>query len=139
MDDAKDYLKGLGGWLILVGIGVVINPIRDAFDIFSLYQSTFYDGTWQLLTSEASNYYVPYHGAVSIFYLVASLLLLFASIYMVTLFFRKHKWFPGLFIGISLCWFALLISSFGITAWVYGDEIVWDRTCLLYTSPSPRD
>jgi len=50
-------LKGLGGWLILVGIGVVLSPIRLLGLIIQVYKPIFEDGTWEALTTVGSESY----------------------------------------------------------------------------------
>lgn len=52
-------LEGLGGWLILVAIGMIFGPIRLTFELYSLYQQIFATGTWQELGVEDSISYHP--------------------------------------------------------------------------------
>jgi hypothetical protein len=46
--------EGLGGWLILVGIGVVISPLRLLAELSKVYLPMFNDGTWEALTTPTS-------------------------------------------------------------------------------------
>lgn len=48
---AADPLEGLGGWLILVGFGVVLGPIRVARDVVVTYYPLLTDGAWEVLTT----------------------------------------------------------------------------------------
>lgn len=98
-DDSK--LKGLGGWLILVGIGVVMNPIRLLVTLVPIYKPIFEDGTWEALTTEGSEVYRPYFGSLLIGEIAFNAIILAASIYLIYLFFSKHYLFPKLFIGVA--------------------------------------
>jgi len=37
--------EGLGGWLILVGLGIVVSPIRIIAQVYPSYSAIFSDGT----------------------------------------------------------------------------------------------
>lgn len=52
-------LEGLQGWLILVGIGVVVGPLRDIAQVFPLYFKIFRSGDWSVLTTPGSEAYHP--------------------------------------------------------------------------------
>lgn len=87
-------LKGLRGWLILVGIGVVIGPFRLAYDFGPLYYSIFTDGSFEILTTPGSDFYHPLLGPLLVFEAVYNSLMVLASIYLIYLFFSKHYLFP---------------------------------------------
>ena len=93
-------LKGLGGWLILVGIGVVIAPIRLLVTYIPIYKPIFEDGTWEALTSVSSNAYNPLWGPLLIGEIAYNSIMVAASIYLIYLFFSKHYLFPKLYIVI---------------------------------------
>jgi len=97
--EAEHYkLKGLGGWLILVALGVVIGPIRLSFLIVSTYSPIFNDGTWGLLTNPVSESYIPYFSPLLIFEILGNVIFILIGIYMIYLFFSKHYLFPKIFI-----------------------------------------
>lgn len=93
-------LKGLGGWLILVGIGVVIAPIKLLVTYIPLYKPLFEDGTWEALTSVSSPTYNALWGPLLVGEGAYNSLMAAASIYLVYLFFTKHYLFPKLYIAI---------------------------------------
>lgn len=125
MSDKKE-LKGLRGWLILVGIGVVIGPFRLAYGFGPMYYSIFTDGTFQILTDAGSEAYHPLWGPLLIGEALYNSLMVLVSAYLVYLFFSKHYLFPKVYIatvGISLVFIPLdaWVGSFVIT-----DEPMFD-------------
>jgi len=91
-------LKGLGGWLILVGLGVVISPIRMLAQVVPIYQPIFADGTFGLLTDPNSEYYTPYLGLYIITEILFNAAFILGSVYLIYLFFAKHYLFPKIYI-----------------------------------------
>ncbi len=94
----NNELKGLNGWLILVGIGVVMSPIRLLITMVPIYQPILEDGTWKALTTVGSESYTPYFGSLLIGEMVFNAIMFAASIYLIYLFFSKHHLFPKLYI-----------------------------------------
>jgi hypothetical protein len=97
MTDGKGP-KGLGGWLIVVGIGVVSTPIRMLVSALPVYWSIFTDGTWQAITSKSSEFYNPYFARLVVGEVIVNLILFGLSICLIYLFFKKHHRFPRLYI-----------------------------------------
>ena len=93
-------LKGLSGWLILVGIGVVIAPIRLLVTYIPIYTPIFEDGTWEAVTSVDSESYNPLWGPLLIGEIAYNSIMVAASLYLIYLFFSKHYLFPKLYIAI---------------------------------------
>ena len=107
-------LKGLGGWLILVGIGVVIAPIRLLVTYVPLYKTIFEDGTWEALTTVGSEVYNPLWAPLLIGEIVYNSVMVVASIYLIYLFFSKHYLFPKLYIAII----AISLVFIPLDAWL---------------------
>lgn len=106
-DDYKE-LKGLGGWLILVGIGVVFTPVIIARDFLKVL-NFFFENNWEMLIDPNSEIYQP-----QLFYFicaefVANLLLLIASIYALYLFFSRHYKFPNFYICLIFISFLVVL------------------------------
>jgi len=95
----KEY-EGLAGWLILVAIGVVLSPVRLFKEIVLIYKPMFEDGTWELLTTEDSEFYNSMWAPLLTGEIIFNSLMLLASLYLVYLFFSKHYLFPKFYIGI---------------------------------------
>ncbi|HCK0618515.1 hypothetical protein CGI93_23190 [Vibrio parahaemolyticus] len=58
VSEINEPLK-IGGWLILIAIGVVIAPVRLLYFVGVTYPSIFIDGTWEVLTTYGSEIYSP--------------------------------------------------------------------------------
>ena len=112
--EEADRYKGLGGWLILVGFGVVVSPIRMLAVGIPIYREIFENGTWSVLTSPGSEYYDPLLASFIGFEIVCDLILVAVSIFMIYLFFSKHYWFPKFYIGFVAANFAYII----LDAWI---------------------
>jgi hypothetical protein len=97
-----ERLRGLNGWLVLVGVGVVLSPLR----MFATFVPAFFpiltDGTWQALTVEGSEAYHPLWAPIILGEIVFNLGLLGASGYLIYLFFSKSYLFPQAYITIVL-------------------------------------
>ena len=96
----NNEFKGLSGWLILVGIGVVISPIRLLITLIPTYKPVFEDGVWESLTSPGSEAYTPYFGSLLIGEIAFNSIMIAASILLIYLFFSKHYLFPKVYIAI---------------------------------------
>ena len=97
----NNELKGLGGWLVLVGIGVVVGPFRIAYEFGPLYYSIFTDGSFEYLTTPGTEAYHQLWGLLLVFEAVCNSLIVLASLYLIYLFFSKHYIFPKAYIAIG--------------------------------------
>ncbi|HET9707530.1 MAG TPA: DUF2569 domain-containing protein, partial [Gemmatimonadales bacterium] len=92
-----DDPHGLGGWLVLVGLGVTIQPIRVLFSIAKT--STTYTATsWARLTTPGASGYDALWAPTLLLELVVNIALLVFGVQLAVLFFRRHRWFPALFV-----------------------------------------
>jgi hypothetical protein len=117
-ENKEKELKGIGGWLILVAISVVLSPIRILVDFVPLYYPLFTEGIWEALITPTSEVYNPLWAPLLIGEIVFNSLMFLASFYLIYLFFSKHYLFVKTFITlivISLIfipldsWFVTLI------------------------------
>lgn len=128
MDNQHD-LVGLRGWLILVGIGVVLTPIRLAFTGIPTFLPLFSDGTWEALTTPGSDYYHSgwfwLLSGEMLFNIVALLLSLLLAYWFFT---RDHR-FPKLYIAlISLMLISILVDAWAVSLIVPDEPMFDDET-----------
>lgn len=91
--------KGLGGWLILLGIGIVFNPPKLIYSTYTIFKRCFSENNWSLITSPSSpNYHALLKSAI-IFELVANIIMIILSLGVLFLFFKKSKHFPKAWIS----------------------------------------
>lgn len=128
--DNHDKLKGLGGWLILVGIGVVVGPFRLAYGYGPMYYSIFTDGTFEILTTVGTEAYHPFWAPMLIVEALYNSLMVLACAYLIYLFFSKHYLFPKVYIILV----AISVVFIPLDAWVASlvivDEPMFDPNTL---------
>ncbi len=114
MAEGKE-LKGLSGWLILVGLGTVVRPIWLLATTILLYLKVLFDGTWEDATTVGSEAYHPLWGPLFVGEFVYYSATVLAWVYLIYLFFQKSYRFP------NLCILALIIPLVFIPldAWLY--------------------
>lgn len=122
----SNELKGLGGWLILVGIGVVIAPIRLLTSFIPVYSPIMKDGAWDALTSPGSLAYHPLWEPLLIAEITYNLAMVAASLYLIYLFFSKHYLFPRFFIGIAIASLIFIPLDAWVVSTIFPSEPMLD-------------
>jgi hypothetical protein len=122
---------GFGGWLILVGIGLLIRPFILLSACIVLFQATGPD-QWNALTNPASEVYHPMHALLLIFEITANTALLVFAILMGVLFIKRSFSFPKVYsiyllvsIGVVILdtVFAGLLPTVEVTASEYAADV----------------
>ena len=129
MKEKKD-IEGLGGWLILVGFGILFSPLRSITLLFPIYKEIFTNGTWQILTTPGTEVYSIFWAPILLGEVAINIMLVIIWIYIAYLFFTKKKLFPKMYIGIML--FSLIfiiVDAFAIQI-VLPDEPIFDKDTL---------
>ena len=103
--------KGLGGWLILVGLGIIISPIKMGAFIFPIYSEMFTNGSWEALTTPGTEVYDPFWAPILIGEILINVGLIIASVFMIFLFFTKKKAFPKYYIGLMIFSLAFILAD----------------------------
>jgi magnesium-transporting ATPase (P-type) len=93
-------LKGLGGWLVLVGLGLILSPFIQIKFLYDVFWIPIHDGQWSDAINPASPNYVPNFKAVAISEAAINALLIALGVWLIYLFFRKRRLFPATYI----CW-----------------------------------
>ncbi|WP_199140883.1 DUF3857 domain-containing protein [Pedobacter sp. ASV12] len=94
LEEIKNALP-IGGWLVLLAIGMVSGPIGLLFAIFS--SGTFDQSTWDIAKSLNGSGALLYK-ATNIFECIMNVFAFVFSIFMLIMFFKRMKSFPSYFI-----------------------------------------
>jgi hypothetical protein len=81
--------KGIGGWLILVVISLVVSPVRIGYFMATDILPIFRDGAWSILTTPGSAAYHVLWGPLLIFETIGNLGTI--ALGLTTLWFLAHK------------------------------------------------
>lgn len=119
-------LEGLGGWLVLVGLGIVLSPLIIVGTVFPVYSELFSNGSWSVLTTPSSEAYNPLWAPLLVGEIVINSGLVLAWVYVAILFFSKKKAFPKVYIGLLLFTIAFILVDAVAIKSVLPDESVVD-------------
>lgn len=108
---------GIGGWLILVGLSISIQPLYLAWQIFNSFDVYFLN-TWRLLTTPGTESYHFLWQPLLIYELSTNIAWLVFSILIAILFFQKRCFFPRFYI-----WYLFLTLGAQLIDWVIGSNI----------------
>jgi len=100
-----DGPKGIGGWLILQALGLILTPFVIGYQLYRGLPLLAPE-TWNSLTNSSSPAYHPLWAPFILIELAANLALLAYTLGLIWLFFKKSKRVPTLFIA----WLLLLIG-----------------------------
>jgi hypothetical protein len=98
--DNQNEPERIGGWLILVGIGVVLSPIQLLISSVISFFPLFSDGSWGALTTITSAFYHPLWGPLILGELIFNFGKTLVLIYIVYLFFSRDHLFPKFYAAI---------------------------------------
>lgn len=112
---SQNAIQGIGGWLILPLIGLVLTPLRNLVDLPELFP-TFEADTWRALTTAGFESYHPLWGPTIVFELVFILFLIIFPIYVLWRVIQKSSKAPKLFIILLVVTFvAQIIDTIAIS------------------------
>ncbi|MEP2718777.1 DUF2569 domain-containing protein [Pseudophaeobacter sp.] len=116
-----------GGWLILVGIGVVVTPFSFLISLVPLYRTLFQEGAWQLLASPSSDFYNPLLSSILVGEMVINACLLLASVMILVKFFAKSRLFPKLYIAMAILTLCFIVADAAAVKMVVPEEPMFDE------------
>jgi hypothetical protein len=117
----------IGGWLILIALSVLISPVRLSYGIYSLYFPLFTDGTMTLLMDATSEYYDFHLAMLIIVETILNLVMLFASLYMAYLFFKRRSLLPKFYIVFVVSSLVFITVDAFVAGLILGDVATADR------------
>lgn len=92
-------LEGIGGWLILVALGLLIRPLSFIYANVQICPTIFRLDSWRTLTRVGAPAYHPYWMPTLLFELIYNSLALIFCILLLVLFFKKRAVWPRGFIA----------------------------------------
>ena len=98
----KPIPKGLGGWLIMVGVGLFSALLESVNGLFRLHREIFFSGLWDVATTRGTDGYNPLLVPTAVVLIIFSIIMLAGEMFLVYLFFAKKKIFPKWYIIIAI-------------------------------------
>jgi hypothetical protein len=120
-------LAGLGGWLILVGFGVVVSPLRILGQVFPVYGNMLSNGAWARLTTPGSEAYHPLWQPILVAEIGINAALVLTWLFIAFLFFTKRRLFPKVYIGTLLFTLAFVVGDALAIQLVLPQETAFDE------------
>jgi len=105
----RKNLEGLGGWLVFVGLGVIVAPLNIIVKLFPSIVQVFSSGSWVALITPESVRYNPLGASILFGELFINCGLVLAWVFIAFLFFSKKKAFPKWIIGVLLFSLAFIL------------------------------
>lgn len=123
---SEKKIEGLGGWLILVAIGVIISPVKVFFEVFPAYLDIFNDGSWEIFTTPGTDAYHIMWAPILLGEMSINLALVFVWLFIIFLFFSKKAAFPKWYISTLLFTLIFMIVDAFAIKLVLPNETVFD-------------
>lgn len=130
MTEENKY-EGLGGWLILVGLGIIISPFKIIKNYLPLYLEFFSNDEYKLLYTPGTDYYIP--GYLPLIYaeLAFNSMLVAAWVGVGFLFFSKSRLFKRFYIGILLFTFFFILIDSLVFNLLFPEDPLFDKETLV--------
>ena len=122
---------GLGGWLILVGIGVIFGPIILSVQFVTVFVPIFTNGTIEAISSKGNELYVPLLGPLIYFETAVNAVFILFSFYSIYLFFWKKIQFPRVYILLLVGSLTFLVLDAYVTKIIFPNELTFDRDTIV--------
>jgi hypothetical protein len=119
--------EGLGGWLILVGIGLVLSPLLLLVTLWTEFLPGFDPDRWRQMTDPDSEYYNQYWAPIFLAEFGVNILMLLLGLVLLWLFFTKSRFFPTLYIFATGFGLAFLMLDAFIVSQAFPDTPMFDE------------
>lgn len=123
---SDEELTGLGGWLLLVGLGILGSAAKNAYELIATYVPLFSDDRWGAMTSPASKHYNPDLALFAGLEAGALAVLLALNAYVIVLFFTRRHSFPKTFIALLVVSLVFSLADLAAFAWLVPGQEVFD-------------
>ena len=95
----EEALRGLGGWLVPVAIGLCLRPLQSVLGLVQMAPALSAD-TWSLLTDPSGVAYHPMWAPMLLFEVATNVIFAVASVLLLVLFFQRRRQFPRAFMAL---------------------------------------
>ncbi len=112
--------EGLGGWLILVAILLVLTPIIIFVQVFMVHVPQFTTGAFDAISDPNHANHIPGLSTIILVEILGNIIFILFYLYLNFLFFSKSIRFPRLFIITRLSHFVFIIVDALVVYWVIG-------------------
>ena len=102
--------SGIGGWLVLPLLALIITPARVSFFLYTTMWPIFSEGYWAVLTTPTSEAYHALWAPLLIFEIAGNVLIVLGALVALYFFLRKSKYTPR----IMIAWFAFMLLFVGV-------------------------
>lgn len=126
MTASSPKLEGFRGWLLFVGIGLVVRPIALLTNELPAVVRSFTDGTWQSHTTLGSPAYHPLSRYSMGMQLVGNLGVLLVELWLLVLFYRRSPRFPRWYIAWALFMPVFILTDAWLITRIAPAEPLWD-------------
>jgi len=116
----------LGGWLILIAVGLVLWPIVLLALILQTHVPIFMDGRWDVLTTPGTEVYHWLWGPLLLYEVLGNIAFLVAHVWLLVIFFKRSRVFPKLFIWVFVLKVPFMLSDTLLCSVVAPDVPVFD-------------
>jgi hypothetical protein len=125
-DAQKSGPTGLGGWLVLVAIGLILSIVRGLVFLAQTFPPVFQNGAWSVLTTPGSDAYHPLWAPLLIFEMAGNIGFVVAWLVLVILFFKRSRNFPRMFVLVFLLNLPFILVDAWLGSLVLKDEPMFD-------------
>ena len=105
--------SGIGGWLLLLAVGVCLSPIRIGAEIVRGLRPL-EAATWHAVTTPGTRAYHPLFGPLIVGELVVNVVLLVWAVALVYLFFTRRRAFPVAMIAFLIARVVAQVADAGV-------------------------
>lgn len=119
--------KGLGGWLILVGGGLIFGLIKLIVTLIAIYKPLMNDFELKELSDINSPAYIPNFSLLLYAEALVNTFIILLSVYLIYLYFKKKNTFPKYYIFITLFVIITIPIDAYLTSIVFPEEDMFDK------------
>jgi hypothetical protein len=114
--DARGEFRGIGGWLILVVIGIVASTIQNSYVVYATFWPLVEDDTWAELTTDGGSAYDPMWAPLLVFEAAGNAIMIALGVVTLVFLLKESKHTPA----VAIIWLGLTFGFFGVDYLIAG-------------------